>query len=77
MPSDEQTDSSCEIHCIDDDKKTHNQQQTYFLSSSENSLTGSNIPVEPTFIEYRVREHNIALAVQYIALPSLEAHGAK
>jgi hypothetical protein len=38
MPSDDQTNSSREVHCIHYDEKAHNQQQAEFLSPTENGF---------------------------------------
>jgi hypothetical protein len=51
--------------------------QTDLLSPTKNRLAGSNIPIESSFIQVRVRKHDVALAVEHVALPLLEAHGAK
>jgi len=46
------------------------------LSLAEYRLAGRDIPIEPAFIQVRVWKHDIALAVEHVALPFLEAHGA-
>ena len=55
----------------------HDDRQTYLLSAAENRLARRNVPVEPAFVQIGVRKHDVALAVEYVALPFLEAHGAK
>ena len=69
------TDSPCKIHRIHHDEKDDNQQQTDFLSPAENRFARRNIPVEPAFIQIRVRKHNVALAVEYVPLPLVQTHG--
>lgn len=54
-----------------------NDQQADLLAAAENCLAGSDVPIESAFIQVSVRKHDIALAVDYVALPFLEAHGAK
>lgn len=54
-----------------------NDQQTNLLPLAEDRFAGSDIPIEPAFIQIRVRKHDVALAIEYVALPILEAHGAK
>ena len=60
--------------CGENYQKIHrNDQQADLLSQAENSLAGSNIPIEPAFIQVGVRKHNVALAIEYVALPILQA----
>jgi len=63
------------IRGVNDDEKADDTQKTDLLSKRVNSLAGSNIAVEPAFIEVGVRKHDVALAVDYVALPFLESHG--
>lgn len=76
-PGDYQTDSPSEIQRIHHEEKSNHQQQAHLLSHAKYRLPGSNIPVEPAFIQVGVRKHDIALAIDDIALPFLLAHGAK
>ncbi len=57
--------------------KKHDDHETNFLSPAENRLAGRDIPVKPAFIQVGVRKHDVALAVGHVALPILQAHGAK
>ena len=64
--------------CGENYQKIHrNDQQTDLLPLAEDRFAGNDIPIEPALIQVRVRKHNISLAVEYVALPFLEAHGGK
>jgi hypothetical protein len=60
-----------------DGHKQHDGEETNFLSHAENRPAGSDIPEEPAFVQVGVRKHNVSLAVDYVALPILHAHGAE
>lgn len=77
MPGYDRTDSAREIQRIHNEEKSNHQQQAHFLSAAENRFARRNVPVEPAFVQVGVRKHDIALAVNDIALPILQAHGAK
>ena len=64
--------ASSKIQRIHDEEKSNHQQQAHFLPLAENRLARRNIPVEPPFIQIRVRKHDIALAIDYVALPILQ-----
>ena len=64
--------------CGENYQKIHwNDQQADLLSPAEYRLTGSDIPVEPALVQVGVRKHDIPLAIEYVALPFLLAHGGK
>ena len=53
------------------------QQKPNPLCQIELSFVGEYIPIEPPLVQVRVRKHDIPLAIDYVALPFLEAHGGK
>jgi hypothetical protein len=65
------------IHGVNSHKKHDDSEQTDLLSPAENGLTGSNVPIESALIQVCIRKHDIPLAVDDVAFPILEAHGAK
>lgn len=65
------------IRDVNDNEKSDNTQQTDPLSKGIYGFAGSDIPVEPALIQVRIRKHDVPLAVDYVALPLLQAHGRK
>jgi hypothetical protein len=64
--------------CGENYQKIHrNDQQTDLLPLAEDRFAGNDIPIEPAFIQIRVRKHDVALAIDDVALPILQAHGGK
>jgi hypothetical protein len=57
-------------------KSTMTRRQT-FCPRLKTALPDADIPVKPAFIQVGVRKHDVALAVGHVALPILQAHGAK